>query len=145
MAQLRLCLHCNRHYQPPGIRNRCPDCGRKYERQLSKQKRARRTRNSAAWQKAREAARRRDGNRCTACGSTENLEVHHIKSLAEGGDEFALSNLRTLCRDCHARTPGVGSTRKTARHTPSAPLREKHRNPKYLSDGPDNDLEPLVG
>src|SRR6266487_5312321 len=108
MAILRLCLHCGRHYKPPGIRNRCPDCGRAYDRKLSREKRARRTRSSAAWQKAREAARQRDGNRCTACGSTENLEVHHIKSLAEGGNEFALSNLTTLCRSCHG---GHRSTR----------------------------------
>jgi 5-methylcytosine-specific restriction endonuclease McrA len=144
MAQLRLCLHCNRHYQPPGIRNRCPDCGRKYDRQLSKQKRARRTRNSAAWQKAREAAKRRDGNRCAACGSTENLEVHHIRSLAEGGDEFALSNLRTLCRDCHARTAGVGARRKSAHHTPSAVIRETNSEAAWLSQTAENE-GPLVG
>jgi len=132
LAILKFCIHCGRHYQPPGIRNRCPDCGRKYDRQLSKQKRARRTRSSAAWQKARTAARQRDGNRCTACGSTENLEVHHIKSLAEGGNEFALSNLTTLCRSCHVDR-GAGSTRPESRHTRQPVIRET------------NSVWPLIG
>jgi 5-methylcytosine-specific restriction endonuclease McrA len=132
MAIVKLCSHCFRHYKPPGIRNRCPDCGRDYDRKLSREKRARRTRNSAAWQKARAAARQRDGNRCTNCGSTVSLEVHHIKSLAEGGDEFALSNLRTLCRDCH----GSGH-RSTRPETPSHPL--------PIRGETHNDLEPLVG
>jgi 5-methylcytosine-specific restriction endonuclease McrA len=83
----------------------CPDCGREYDRRLSREKRARWTRNSAAWQQARAAARARDGNACTACGSTENLQVHHVEPLASGGDEFALSNLTTLFRDCHGRAP----------------------------------------
>jgi 5-methylcytosine-specific restriction endonuclease McrA len=96
---LKLCPTCFQHYRPPGVRNRCPDCGREYDRKLSREKRARRTRNSAKWQKARAAARQRDGNACTVCGSAQKLEVHHIKSLAEGGNEFALSNLTTLCRD----------------------------------------------
>lgn len=45
----------------------------------------RRIRSTARWQQARAAARRRDGNRCRHCGSTEKLEVHHIVSLANGG------------------------------------------------------------
>jgi DNA-directed RNA polymerase subunit RPC12/RpoP len=94
---LRLCLHCKRHYRSEtGVRNRCADCGRAYDRQLSRQKRARRARNSAGWQKARAAARQRDGNRCTECGSTEGLQVHHIIPITQGGSEFDLSNLRTL-------------------------------------------------
>jgi 5-methylcytosine-specific restriction endonuclease McrA len=59
----------------------------------------------------------RDGNACTVCRSTQNLQVHHVKPLSEGGDEFALSNLTTLCRDCHGR--GHRSTRP---ETPSHPL-----------------------
>jgi 5-methylcytosine-specific restriction endonuclease McrA len=99
---------------------------RRDDRRLSREKRARRTRNSAAWQKARAAARQRDGNRCTACGSTKDLEVHHIRSLAEGGNEFALSNLTTLCRDCHTGTAGVGATRPAAHHTRQPVNRENH-------------------
>jgi 5-methylcytosine-specific restriction protein A len=54
-----------------------------------------------AWQNARAAARKRDGEQCRQCGSTDELEVHHIKPLAEGGAEYELANLTTLCHDCH--------------------------------------------
>jgi 5-methylcytosine-specific restriction endonuclease McrA len=39
-----------------------------------------------------------DGRRCTVCGATEDLEVHH-----RDGDPSndALDNLRSLCPDCH--------------------------------------------
>jgi 5-methylcytosine-specific restriction endonuclease McrA len=45
------------------------------------------------------AVLRRDGYRCTSCGSTEDLEVHHVDP--DGGDR--LSNLVTHCRRCHPR------------------------------------------
>jgi 5-methylcytosine-specific restriction endonuclease McrA len=42
----------------------------------------------------------RDGWRCQNCGSSKNLDVHHIKRRsALGGD--AKTNLITLCRECH--------------------------------------------
>lgn len=42
----------------------------------------------------------RDGNECLRCGSTTDLEVHHIIPVSRGGsDETA--NLATLCSDCH--------------------------------------------
>lgn len=41
----------------------------------------------------------RDGG-CTACGRTDNLQVHHIKSAAEHGPTTR-DNLIVLCRDCH--------------------------------------------
>jgi 5-methylcytosine-specific restriction protein A len=135
---LRFCIYCSRHYKPPGIRGRCADCGRAYDRLLSKQKRARRTRNSAAWQKARAAARQRDGNRCRKCGSIQDLEVHHIQPLANGGEQFALTNLITLCRDCHMRE-GAGPTRAEAPSHPRPVSRERN------SGDPADQAELLVG
>jgi len=42
----------------------------------------------------------RDGWRCQHCGSMKNLEVHHVQSRANlGNDEEG--NLITLCADCH--------------------------------------------
>lgn len=49
----------------------------------------------------RERIKTRDGFRCTLCGETEGLEVHHIKHRSEGGDDSD-NNLVTLCRRCHA-------------------------------------------
>ena len=99
---LRLCLHCGRHYHAgTGVRGRCGDCGRAYDRALSRQKRARRARNSAQWQNARAAAKQRDGARCVHCGATEGLQVHHVVRLEDGGAAFELNNLVTLCVGCH--------------------------------------------
>jgi hypothetical protein len=82
MTMVKLCLHCNCHYEiGTGVRGRCGDCGRAYDRELSRKKRARRARNSARWQRARELARQRDGNRCVRCGGTERLEVHHVVAI----------------------------------------------------------------
>jgi len=50
---LRLCLYCGRDYHSgTGVRGRRGDCGRAYDRELSRQKRARQARNSARRQKA---------------------------------------------------------------------------------------------
>lgn len=80
----------------------------------------RRTRSTARWQHARAAARRRDGNRCRRCGSTEKLEVHHIVSLAKGGAMYDLSNLMTLCAPCHHQVEGGGVGTSQAFSHPSA-------------------------
>ncbi len=56
--------------------------------------------SSKAWQVARRAARRRDGERCVRCGETERLVVHHIEAVARGGGN-ELENLATLCVGCH--------------------------------------------
>jgi HNH endonuclease len=151
---LRLCLHCKRHYEiGTGVRGRCGDCGRAYDRELSKRKRARRARSSVAWQKVRALARQRDGNRCVRCGGTERLEVHHRVALADGGAEFALSNLETLCGSCHRelhRGRDGGSTdARPSHHTSRPPRKTLQREPprprfsrNTLHDG---DEAPLIG
>lgn len=46
-----------------------------------------------------------DGYQCSNCGSTESLQVHHVVPESLGGvDE--VSNLRTLCADCHDKAHG---------------------------------------
>jgi 5-methylcytosine-specific restriction endonuclease McrA len=42
----------------------------------------------------------RDGYRCTNCGATERLEVHHIVAAEDGGP-MTMENLTTLCFDHH--------------------------------------------
>ncbi len=52
------------------------------------------------WQSFRENALARDSYRCRNCGSTQDLDVHHIVPLSRGGTNH-LDNLVTLCRRCH--------------------------------------------
>lgn len=59
-----------------------------------------------------------DDHQCVNCGSQNNLEVHHIVPKCVGGvDE--ISNLRTLCVDCHDKTHDGKIGFITANHTHS--------------------------
>ena len=51
-------------------------------------------------QSTKSAIKRRDGNRCVACGSTRKLEVDHRRALMNGGSNDR-ANLATLCDECH--------------------------------------------
>jgi len=75
------------------------------------------------------------------------LEVHHIVPLAKGGAEFELSNLTTLCRDCHAKVGrGQGARDDQRRHTRKPDRGETHSRSETENNFiPGNDLEPLVG
>ena len=44
----------------------------------------------------------RDKFKCRVCGAESKLQCHHIKSKADGGTD-KLSNLMTLCEDCHEK------------------------------------------
>ena len=66
------------------------------------------SRRKAEWWEARNQALIRDNHRCTHCGSTEELEVHHLKP--SGGN--SLDNLQTLCQKCHEQTPSYGIDRR---------------------------------
>ena len=62
---------------------------------------------SKAWRAAREAALRRDGFTCCRCGGHAN-EVHHKvgltpKNITDPRIALALSNLESLCHDCHTK------------------------------------------
>ena len=46
--------------------------------------------------------RKRDGQRCLACGSTRMLEVDHIVPVYRGGSHD-MDNLQTLCKVCNSR------------------------------------------
>lgn len=66
------------------------------------------SRHHAALGRAHARLRRRcldrDDWRCTACGSPANLEMHHLRPLADGGDPLSLDNVRMLCAGCHVET-----------------------------------------
>lgn len=59
------------------------------------------------WKKRRIPILIRDGKKCVICGSTENLNVHHI--YYENGKhlwEYPNSALITLCEKCHQLVHG---------------------------------------
>jgi 5-methylcytosine-specific restriction endonuclease McrA len=54
-----------------------------------------------SWQITRDNVLSRDGSRCTICGATDSLEVHHTIQVKDGGDVFDESICVTLCKTCH--------------------------------------------
>ena len=65
-----------------------------------RQRRPRLRLNSDSYRKLRTDVLERDGWRCQNCGTSERLQVHHIRSRSALGDDAA-ENLITLCADCH--------------------------------------------
>jgi len=66
-------------------------------------------RTSPANYQWRKAVLNRDNHACVDCGSTERLEVDHIKRFADFPElRFDVSNGRTLCNPCHRATPTYG-------------------------------------
>ena len=53
------------------------------------------------WRTTRQEALSRDDRECQQCGRRRSLHVHHIKPVSEGGEKYKLSNLITLCSECH--------------------------------------------
>lgn len=56
----------------------------------------------AQWDILRREALRRDRYTCQGCAQKKPLSVHHILPVAKGGNNH-LSNLISICSDCHAR------------------------------------------
>ena len=54
--------------------------------------------NTEEWKQVAEMVKDRDGNRCVICGSTENLNAHHI---GYDGDCLYENDIVTLCNRCH--------------------------------------------
>lgn len=65
-------------------------------------------------QSMKDNVQRRDGHRCVLCGSTVKLEVDHRRALMNGGTND-LSNLFTLCDDCHTLKTRMDSSLKRKR------------------------------
>lgn len=54
--------------------------------------------NTEEWKQVAEMVKDRDGNKCVICGSTENLNAHHI---GYDGDCLDENDIVTLCNRCH--------------------------------------------
>lgn len=62
-------------------------------------------RTSKEYKLWRKSILERDKYQCIWCGSTENLEVDHIKPFSLYPElRFAIDNGRTLCHECHKTT-----------------------------------------
>lgn len=64
---------------------------------------------------------------CVACGSTENLNHHHLFPRSLGGDDDDC-NLITLCGDCHSKVHEVKANWKHSELTKKAMKEKKLRN-----------------
>lgn len=57
---------------------------------------------SYKYRKWRETVLKRDGYKCTNCGSSKKLNVHHIKEWAKYPNlRYDIENGKTLCEKCH--------------------------------------------
>lgn len=72
-------------------------------------------RNSVLYKDWRRKVFERDGYACVECGDDMggNLEADHIKSFAKHPElRFDINNGRTLCKDCHRKTPNYGARKE---------------------------------
>ena len=69
------------------------------------------------WTERREEVRLRDGKRCALCGSTDRVEIHHIRKH-KVNREHDPAKMIALCASCHrkARNPRSETSRRLARH-----------------------------
>lgn len=59
---------------------------------------------TSQWKNKRNRIKKRDGGRCTKCGSKKHLEVHHIKYIwGKKAWEYADNMLTTMCKECHRK------------------------------------------
>jgi len=49
----------------------------------------------------------RDGSECQYCFAEDDLLVHHIHPVNDGGAKYDMDNLVTLCRSCHMTWEGL--------------------------------------
>jgi CO dehydrogenase/acetyl-CoA synthase alpha subunit len=74
---------------------------KKYEKEVNKLKnQIQAARGKSRSKRVRKEALRRDNYECIECGKNENLNVHHVIPISEGGED-SLNNVITLCIDCH--------------------------------------------
>jgi 5-methylcytosine-specific restriction endonuclease McrA len=96
----RLCRHCGSFVsEDEGLFH--VECGKRYEREKSRRRRARKGTTSqrgygSDHQRLRALAITQQPW-CSECGSTDNLEADHIVPLNRGGANV-LSNYRVLCK-----------------------------------------------
>jgi 5-methylcytosine-specific restriction endonuclease McrA len=79
------------------MRRACPKCGR--IEPCAAHPRRGGTRPPSHFRFAR-AVKARDGHQCQHCGSTRQLEAHHLTPISAGGSDDPANGI-TLCKGCH--------------------------------------------
>jgi nucleoside-diphosphate-sugar epimerase len=70
-------------------------------------------RQSSKYRKWRESVLARDNSKCVFCDGDDELNVDHIRPFSRFPElRFDLSNGRTLCIECHKKTPTYGRSCK---------------------------------
>jgi len=81
----------------------------------------------------------RDKFKCRVCKAQSNLQCHHVKPRSKGGTD-KLSNLMTLCKDCHDRhhKEGLKLPRQKVLSMSQQPMfsREKLFTERIIQDSP---------
>ncbi len=67
--------------------------------------------NNEKWRVVKEEVMAERGARCECCGSTVNLDLHHIKARRYGGQDTK-ANAQLLCEPCHVQTPTYGDHKR---------------------------------
>ena len=86
------------------------------------------------WRALRAKALSRDGNVCTICNCTWDLQVHHVRYVKGGRIwDSPLSDLTTLCDGCHKKVHGILSGSddpKSKKKSGGKPRRFVERKPR---------------
>lgn len=108
--EIRQCKFCQKEYQcfVSDQRVTCSKrCSKLYRSQQNQGEKSRFWRGGKVapyhteWKTYRRLALERDGYKCTRCGGTDRIQVHHINPYRYS-QSHELSNLTTLCRSCHS-------------------------------------------
>lgn len=54
------------------------------------------------WSATTKSVKQRDAGKCVECGSTKDVQLHHIIPLTKGGTNHGF-NLISLCETCHCK------------------------------------------
>ena len=68
-----------------------------------------------SWWAVRKKVLARCKDKCTLCGSTDELEIHHIVSVRDGGTP-ELKNLTAVCFKCHRERKDENTGKNAAIH-----------------------------
>ena len=60
-----------------------------------------RWRRKAEYSDARQEALESANRQCEECGSAEDLHIHHITPVVDGGPKYDQTNIEVLCEGCH--------------------------------------------
>lgn len=67
--------------------------------------------NNEQWRVVKEEVMAERGAKCERCGSTVNLDLHHIKARRYGGKDVK-ANAQLLCEPCHVHTTSYGDHKR---------------------------------